>query len=44
MNFVALQKVGPSSSILTNFEPKYSHKLYSYKEKSMAIIKKQCNN
>ena len=28
------------SSILTYFAPKYSHKLYSYKEKSMAIIEK----
>ena len=28
------------SSILTYFAPKYSHKLYSYKDKSMAIIKK----
>ena len=43
MNFIALQKVElflTYSSILTNFAPEYSHKLYSYKKKSMAIIKK----
>ena len=49
MNFVALQRVEPSfilnlSSILTNFAPKYSHKLYSYKGKSMTIVKKLCND
>ena len=38
MNFVALQRVEPSfilnlSSILTNFAPKYSHKLYSDKKR-----------